>query len=108
MKDLTEHYHLTKVFLQVPRYGKYSTAPKLFFKSEKLSTQNLGDSTMKCYTRKNFSKFSSEFLTRDITFHLCIGCTVEVYSDSENNFCWIFSRQLHEGRFSVLSRDYFY
>ena len=57
-KDLTEYYHLIKVFLQVPLYGKYSTPPKLFFESEKLSTQNLGDNTMKCYTRKTFSKFS--------------------------------------------------
>ena len=89
-KELTEYYHLIKVFLQVPLYVKYSTSPKLFFKSQKLSTQNLGDNTMKCYTRKTFSKFSWEFLTRDITFHLFIGCTVEVYSDSENNFLGLF------------------
>ena len=45
---------------------------------------------MKCYTRKTFSKFSQKRLTRDITFHSFIGCTVEVYPDSENNFLGLF------------------
>ena len=57
-KELTEYYHLIKIFLQVPLYGKNSSPPKVFFKSQKLSTQNLGDNGMKCYTRKTFSKFS--------------------------------------------------
>ena len=45
---------------------------------------------MKCYTRRTFSKFSQKRLTRDITFHSFIGCTFEVYSDSEKNFLGLF------------------
>ena len=62
----------------------------MFLNSKKLFTQCLGDDTMKCYTRKTFSKFSQKRLARVITFHSFVGCTVEVYSGSENNFLGLF------------------